>query len=130
MEKLIIDGSFRLREDPVDYITLGAGLAVTLGVRAGFVQPIFIYAPKRNVQVNLANPAGAFTVEAVQIGGVFSLNQPEYDESMAIIPIELARELFLYDTEVSASRYQIETGCFGKRGKRKNSSYIRRSICG
>lgn len=44
MEKLIIDGSFRLREDPVDYITLGAGLAVTLGVRAGFVQPIFIFA--------------------------------------------------------------------------------------
>ncbi len=119
MEKLIIDGSFRLREDPVDYITLGAGLAVTLGVRAGFVQPIFIYAPKRNVQVNLANPAGAFTVEAVQIGGVFSLNQPEYDESMAIIPIELARELFLYDTEVSALDIKLKPGASVKEVKEK-----------
>ena len=119
MEKLIIDGSFQLREGPVDYITLGAGLAVTLGARAGFVQPIFIYAPKRNVQVNLANPAGAFTMEAVQIGGVFSLNQPEYDENMAIIPIELARELFQYDTEVSSLDIKLKPGTSVKEVKEK-----------
>ncbi|MFY9516256.1 MAG: FtsX-like permease family protein, partial [Dysgonamonadaceae bacterium] len=69
--------------------------------------------------VNLANPAGAFTVEAVQIGGVFSLNQPEYDESMAIIPIELARELFLYDTEVSALDIKLKPGASVKEVKEK-----------
>ncbi len=37
MDKLMVDGSFRLREDVVDYATLGAGLAVTLGARPGFV---------------------------------------------------------------------------------------------
>ena len=36
------------------------------------------------------------------IGGVFSLNQPDVDEQMAIIPIRLARELFRYDNEVTS----------------------------
>jgi len=107
MEKLIIDGSFRLREDSVDYTTLGAGLAVTLGVRAGYIGAIEIYVPKRNVRVNPANPASSFTRGFAQIGGIYSLNQPEYDEQMAIIPIELARELFKYDNEVTSLEIKL-----------------------
>ena len=102
MEKLILRGSFKLQEDVVDYATLGAGLAVSLGVRPGFINPIEIYAPKRDVKVNLANPAAAFTRSYVQIGGEFSLNSPEYDEHMAIIPIRLARDLFGYNNEVTS----------------------------
>lgn len=119
MDKLIIDGSFRLREDSVDYVTLGSGLAYTLGVRPGFVQPLLIYAPKRNVQVNLANPAGAFIMEDVQIGGVFSLNQVDYDENMAIISIELARRLFQYDVEVSSLDIKLKAGSSVKVVKEK-----------
>lgn len=107
MEKLIIDGSFKLKEDVVNYTTLGSGLAVTLGARPGFIQPIEIYAPKRDVRVNLANPASAFTIGTIQIGGVFSLSQPEYDDQMAIIPIDLARELFSYENEVSSLNLKL-----------------------
>ena len=46
MDKLIIDGSFRLREDVVDYATLGSGLAYTLGVRPGYVDPIEVFVPQ------------------------------------------------------------------------------------
>lgn len=102
MNKLMIDGRFRLSEDVVNYTTLGSGLALTLGARAGFINPIEIYAPKRDVNVNLANPSAAFTLGDAMIGGVFSLNQPDVDEQMAIIPIGLARELFRYDNEVSS----------------------------
>ena len=108
MEKLVLDGSFKLREDVVDYTTLGSGLAVTLGARPGFINPVEIYAPKRDVRVNLANPAAAFTKGYVQIGGVFSLNSPEYDEQMAIIPIRLARDLFSYDREVTSLDIKLE----------------------
>lgn len=111
MDKLVIDGRFNLREDVVDYATLGAGLAMSLGVRPGFVSPIEIYVPKRNEKVNLANPASAFTPGTVQIGGVFSLNQPQYDDQMAIIPIKLARELFLYnDSTVSSLDISVREG--------------------
>ncbi len=108
MEKLMIDGSFKLKEDVVDYTTLGAGLAVTLGARPGFIKPVEIYAPKRDVRVNLANPTSAFTIGNIQIGGVFTLNQPEYDDQMAIIPIELARELFSYQDEVSSLNIKLK----------------------
>lgn len=117
MEKLIVDGSFRLREDVVDYTTLGAGLAVTLGVRVGFIRPIEVYAPKRDVRVNLANPSSAFAQAAIQIGGVFSLNQPEYDEQMAIVPIELARDLFRYENEVSSLDVKLEPSASVKKIK-------------
>lgn len=119
MDKLMVDGSFRLREDVVDYTTLGAGLAVTLGVRPGFINPIEIYAPRRDVRVNLANPAAAFATGYVQIGGVFGLNQPEYDEQMAIIPIELARELFNYATEVTSLEIKLDPGASVNKIKRE-----------
>lgn len=119
MDQLVIDGSFLLREDVVDYATLGAGLAITLGARPAFIHPIEIYAPRRDARVNLANPAAAFTTAYVQIGGVFSLNQPEYDEQMAIIPIELARTLFNYKTEVTSLDIKLFPGTSVSRTKRE-----------
>ena len=119
MEKLLLHGSFRLREDVVDYTTLGSGLAMVLGARPGFIDPIEIYAPKRNVRVNLANPATAFTKGYVYIGGVFSLNSPEYDEQMAIVPIQLARDLFGYDNEVTSLDIKLGPGVSPGKVKRE-----------
>lgn len=110
MDKLIIDGSFKLREDVVEYATVGSGLAYTLGVRPGYIDPIDIFVPKRDVQVNLANPSSAFSQGKVQIGGVFNLNQPKFDEQMAIVPIELARTLFRYNNEVSSLDIKLKEG--------------------
>ena len=110
MDKLIIDGSFKLREDVVDYVTLGSGLAYTLGVRPGYVDPVEIFVPKRDVQVNLTNPAAAFSQGNAQAGGVFNLNQPQFDEQMAIVPIELARVLFRYQNEVSSLDIKLKEG--------------------
>ena len=118
MEKLIIDGTFKLREDVVDYMTLGSGLAISLGARPGFINPIEIFAPKRDVKVNLANPSSAFTTGYAQIGGVFSLNSPQYDEQMAIIPISLARELLNYENEVSSLNINLVSNASVKRVKK------------
>ena len=119
MEKLMIDGTFKLREDVVDYVTLGAGLAISLGARPGFINPIEIFAPKRDVKVNLANPSTAFTTGYAQIGGVFSLNSPQYDEQMAIIPISLAREILNYEKEVTSLNIKLLPTASVKRVKRK-----------
>jgi len=119
MEKLLLEGSFKLREDVVDYTTLGSGLAMTLGARPGFIDPIEIYAPKRDVRVNLANPAAAFTKGYIQIGAVFSLNSPEYDEQMAIIPIQLARDLFGYENQVTSLDIKLEANVSVNRVKRE-----------
>ena len=124
MDKLIIDGSFRLREDVVDYATLGSGLAYTLGVRPGYIDPIDIFVPKRNVAVNMANPSAAFAQSYVQIGGVFNLNQPNFDEQMAIVPIELARDLFRYNNEVTSIDVKLKEGASVKRVRQSIAQVI------
>jgi len=124
MEKLMIDGAFKLREDVVDYVTLGAGLAISLGARPGFINPIEIFAPKRDVRVNMANPSTAFTTGYAQIGGVFSLNSPQYDEQMAIIPISLARELLNYENEITSLNIKLLPNASVKRVKRNMQNIL------
>ena len=124
MDKLMLDGNFKLSEDVVDYTVLGAGLAMSLGARSGFMDPIKIYAPKRDVRVNFANPGAAFTDVNVMIGGIFSLNQPEIDEQMAIVPINLARELFRYDSEVTSLDINIIPNASVKKVKDQIQSII------
>ena len=124
LDKLIIDWSFKLREDVVDYATLGSGLAYTLGVRPGFVAPVEIFVPKRDVQVNLANPSAGFSQGNVQVGGVFNLNQPQFDEQMAIVSIELARTLFRYSNEVSSLDIKLNEGVSLQKAKKSITEII------
>ncbi|WP_029903442.1 FtsX-like permease family protein [Prevotella sp. 10(H)] len=118
IDSLIIDGHFLLREKTADAVhatetdsvsewhidngVIGAGLAMFIGVRANFVDPVEIYMPKRNVRVNPANPSTAFDRASVYISGVFAINQAKYDDQILIISIELARELLNYEKEVSS----------------------------
>jgi len=110
IDKLIIDGHFSLREDDIDNGVIGAGLAMFLGVRAGFLDPVELYVPKRNERINLANPATAFTQSEAYISGVFALNQQKYDDQMLIVSIDLARELLRYENEISSLDIKIKDG--------------------
>lgn len=106
----LIDGTFTLREDVVDYATIGAGMAYALGARAGFATSLELYAPKRNAKVNLANPATSFNQEYAQVGAVFRINQPVYDENYLLVSLALARDLFDYDTEVTSVELRLKDG--------------------
>lgn len=110
IDKLIIDGHFSLREGDIDNGVIGAGLAMFLGVRAGFLDPVELYVPKRNERINLANPATAFTQSEAYISGVFALNQQKYDDQMLIVSIDLARELLRYENEISSLDIKIKDG--------------------
>lgn len=124
MDQLMIDGHFKLSEDVVDYTVLGAGLAMSLGARVGFIDPIEIYAPKRDVSVNLANPSAAFTRIDVMIGGVFRLSQPEIDDQMALVSINLARDIFRYDNEVTALDIKLNPNSSVKNTKQEIQNLI------
>lgn len=110
IDSVLIDGRFALREDVVDYATFGIGIASRLGVKAGFVAPVELYAPKRDERINLANPASSLQLEYVYISGVFCTNQQEYDDGYVIIPLALARSLFRYDKEVTAIELKLVEG--------------------
>ncbi|MFA6767534.1 MAG: FtsX-like permease family protein [Parabacteroides sp.] len=102
IDSVIIDGRFMLSDSIANYATLGAGLAVQLGLRANFMDPVEIYVPKRDEKINLANPATAFNVEYTFAKAVYATNQQIYDEDFMIISLDVARSLFRYDKEASA----------------------------
>ncbi len=108
LDSVLIDGEFILSDEVTNYATLGIGLASHLGIKAGFVSPIEIYVPKRDQQVNMANPATSFNLEYTFISSVFRINQQVYDDYYMIIPLQTARTLLNYENEISALELKIK----------------------
>lgn len=107
IDSVLIDGHFVLKDDVVNYAVPGVGLASALGVNAGYLSPMELYAPKRDGNINLSNPATSFQISYAYVGGVFCINQQVYDENYMLVPLSLARELFKYDTEVSSIEVKL-----------------------
>ena len=102
------DGSFLLNDGTFNYAVSGAGLAISLGLKANDIYPLHIYAPKRTGKINLSNPESGFNVERVYISCVFSVQQTDYDNKYLIVPIALARDFFDYDADaVSAIELKL-----------------------
>lgn len=110
IEKLMFAGHFSLRDANFNYATIGVGLAGILGTGSSFIDPITINAPKRIGSINLANPAASFTTADILISGSFGINQPDYDNSLMLVPIAFARELFEYTDEVTAVEIRLKDG--------------------
>ena len=108
IDSILIDGKFLLNDEVANYANMGIGLAFSLGINAGFVSPLEIYAPKREEKVNMANPASSFNLEYAYIGAVFRTDQQVYDDSYMIVPLSLARSLFNYDKEVTAVELKVK----------------------
>lgn len=108
IDSILYDGKFILSDSLVSYGTVGAGLSMSLGVGANFVEPMEIYAPKREGKVSMSNPASAFNIDYAYVTAIFSVNQAKYDESTIIVPISLARKLFEYTNEVTAIELKLK----------------------
>jgi lipoprotein-releasing system permease protein len=110
MKRLMVVGAFTLRDVNFQYGVIGVGLSGILGTGTSFVDPITINAPRRVGSINLANPAASFTTSDLLISGCFSINQPDYDNSLVIVPLSFARQLFEYTDEVSAVEIRPKEG--------------------
>lgn len=110
VDQCLLEGQFLLKDGDVQYAVLGVGVAMTTGARANFISPIEIYAPKRDVKVNLANPSSAFARSYAYPVGIFATNQEKYDNQVVFVSLELARQLFRYETEVSALDIKVKDG--------------------
>lgn len=104
-------GEFILHDSIVDYGVLGVELISELGTGLQFVDPLQVYAPKRNVRVNMANPSASFNRDYLFSSGVvFVVNQQKYDARYILTSLSFARNLFNYDTEVSAVELKLKPG--------------------
>jgi len=104
-------GRFILQDEVADYGVAGAHILAQLGTGLEFVDPLEVYAPKRNVHVNIANPAAAFNREHLHSPGLtFLVGQDKYDAHYVLTSIGFARRLFNYTNEVSAIEVKLKAG--------------------
>lgn len=101
MDSVIVDGVWKLRDEVSRYAVAGAGPAMRLYVRPDFLGMVSLYAPQRRGKVNVANPMGAFRQDSLFVSGIFQLQQNSYDADLIYVPLDVARDLFDYETEAT-----------------------------
>lgn len=110
IDSIIVEGDFQLRDQVSRYAVLGAGPAMTLNARPGYLRELQLYAPQRQGTVNINDPMNAFTNDSVFVAGVFQVQQKSYDQDLIYVPIDLARELFDYDTQATQVELKLAPG--------------------
>ena len=118
-------GELVLHDEVVDYAIPGIELISVLGTGIRFLDPLEVYAPKRGVKVNVANPASSFQMDYLYSSGLtFAVNQQKYDASYVLTSLDFARNLFQYDTEVSSVELKLHPDANVDRLKDKISKVL------
>ena len=113
-------GEWILQDEVVDYAVPGIELVSVLGTGIRFLDPLEVYAPKRGVKINVANPSTSFESSYLHSSGlVFAVNQQKYDASYVLTSLSFARELFQYETEVSSIELRLAADADIKKVKNK-----------
>lgn len=110
IDSVIVDGEWKLRDQVSQFAVVGAGPAVRLCVRPEFLGMVHLYAPQRQGHVNIANPMGAFRQDSLFVSGIFQLQQSSYDADLIYVPLDMARELFDYDTQATQIEVKLAPG--------------------
>jgi lipoprotein-releasing system permease protein len=105
------DGEFDLYAANLQYGTIGIRLAQDLGVGTLWEGYLKIYAPKREGQLDMANPGDGFVVDSLNSPGViFSVHQAKYDRGYIITSISFARSIFNRQGELSSLELRLKSG--------------------
>ena len=110
-EILIGDGEYCLHAADMNYGIVGIRLAERLGMGYTFKNGLQIYAPKREGQLNMANPEEGFVADELFSPGVlFCVKQGKYDKNYILTSISFARNLFAQQGMVSAVELRLKPG--------------------
>ena len=110
-EILVGDGTFELHAADMHYGILGIRLAELLGTGYRFDTPLSIYAPRREGQLDMADPTEGFVEDELFSPGVlFVVKQSKYDKSYIITSLGFARRLFEQQGMVSSLELRLKPG--------------------
>lgn len=108
---LLGDGVFELHAADLDYGIPGIRLAEMLGTGYTYHQPLKIYAPKREGQLDLTDPTEGFVEEELYSPGVlFAVKQSKYDRKYILTSIAFARRLFDQQGMLSTLELRLKPG--------------------
>ena len=110
-EILLGDGEFELHAADMFYGIPGIRLAEQLGTGYMYEEPLQIYAPRREGQLNMANPMdGLVADELYSPGVIFNVRQSRYDKNYILTGIAFARRIFEQQGMVSALELRLKPG--------------------
>lgn len=118
-------GIFMLEDDVCDYIILGVGLMGRMDCGIQPAYPLKVYIPRRGGKVSTVNPAASFnSADVFSPGVIFQVNQQKYDDTYALISLDLARELTGYADGASALEIKLAPGVSIRKAKKELRSLL------
>lgn len=110
-EILVGDGRFELHAAGMHYGILGIRLAEHLGTGYRFDDPVHVYAPRREGQLDMSDPADGFVQDELYSPGVlFNVMQNKYDKGYILTSISFARRIFDQQGMVSSLELRLKPG--------------------
>jgi len=110
-EILLGDGDFELHAADMFYGIPGIRLAELLGTGYAYDEPFRVFAPRREGQLNMANPMdGLVEDELYSPGVIFNVRQAKYDKNYILTSIGFARRIFEQQGMVSALELRLKPG--------------------
>ena len=105
------DGSFELHAADMNYGIPGLGIAYQLGLGYTYEEPLKIYAPRREGQLNMANPTDGFVEDDLYSPGViFCIKQSKYDKQYILTSLAFTRQLFDQPNRLTSLELRLRPG--------------------
>ena len=110
-EILLGDGEFELHAADMHYGIPGIRLAEMLGTGYRYDEPMQIFAPRREGQLDMTDPESGFERDELYSPGVlFSVIQAKYDKGYILTSIGFARRIFDQQGMVSSLELRLKPG--------------------
>ncbi len=100
---------YMLHAADMNYGIIGIRIAEQLGMGYSFPGTVQVYAPRREGQLNMADPSQGFTVdELYSPGALFSVRQAKYDAKYILTSLDFARHLFEQEGRLSSLELRLK----------------------
>ncbi len=110
-EILYGEGEFSLHAANLEYGTPGLQLAYDMGLGSAWEGNLYIFAPRREGQLDMANPTQGFVVDSLITSGVvFNVKQAKYDREYILTSIAFARNLFDLQGRLTSLELRLKPG--------------------
>ena len=105
------DGNFDLHAADINYGIPGLGVAYQMGLGYTYKEPMRVYAPRREGQLNMADPTDGFVEDELYSPGVvFCMKQGKYDKNYILTSLAFARNLFPQEGMLSSLELRLKPG--------------------
>lgn len=122
---LIKDGRFLLSNGDTPFGILGLTLAVKLNASLYVPNPLEVYAPKHDANIDLSDPSTAFNQENIFLSGIYSVEQEEIDGRYLIVSLKEAQHLFGYTgNDCTGLELKLKAGADIQTAKKELSTLI------